>query len=155
MLTDFASKFRVIPLTPFRELTRQEMFALVPLTNNPKFDKRDPDSFVKEPVGSHLRTWLESALIGDYTSIPESAMVVRLVDEYSFIYAWGTVWQSIKTSPSRDVGIYVRPDVRRVGLGTRVLNELRRCDDRVLVPREVWIHPWNEAGRCFFKAVLK
>ena len=158
MLTNFASTLTLISLTPWNSLTRQEMLDLVPLTNNPQHDHHDADSFLRNiPAGSQLRNWLSQTISGQFIGDVRTAQVARLVDNNSTIYAWGAAWNEYEGSVIKDVGIYVRPDKRRQGLGTRILDELRKASPtgESLQINDVHVHPWNEAGRKFFSKALR
>lgn len=49
------------------------------------------------------------------------------------------------------VGFYVRPDDRRSGLGSRLIQEARQVAQKIGVSRLV-ANPWNRRSNCFFEA---
>lgn len=151
---------KIIPLTAWFSLSRQELLDLLPLTNNSRDDKRDPTCWRYQqgiPVGSTFRGWIYDTLAAypvtdHYSLIPDNLKIVRIVNDDDMICAWGAIWPARKNY--KHVALYVRYDLRRKGLGSLILNQLRIENEKPIDDKLLLCHPWNFQGRRFFNKML-
>lgn len=140
--------------TAFERLAREELQALLPLTNSPeRGDARDGCTWGHD-TGSSFREILQDALRGYPRRRRSWAVVAYEVDRP---VGWCLVTDTpydLETSadvsaPTASVGFYVAPSHRRQGVGTRLLAEARRVAADNGFERVV-AQPWNERGTAFF-----
>lgn len=137
----------------FDDLPICDLNALAALTNHPdRGDKRDSG----DPAGSLFRNQLDDRLMGE--SFPNSQVIIA---KEAFRYAgWCMVTRydidpdsgRKLNVPSGQVGFYVHPDFRRLGLGKSLLLEAQDLARKTGIGR-LLANPWNKSSAAFFKSV--